>query len=593
MFSRGETVAIFQFESPGMQKWMKALQPNCLDDLVAMNALYRPGPMSYIPNFVEGKKDPAKINYPDPCLEGILKETYGIMVYQEQVMQVSQKIAGFSLGGADMLRRAMGKKKPEVLMGKKKEFVEGALKEGFTTKHAEDIFEIMIPFAGYGFNKSHAAAYTVLAYRTGWLKCHYPAEFMAANLTNEITTTDGLPFYIEEARKMGVAVDAPDVNRSDINFDVVEGRIVFGLRGIKGMGTGAAAAIVKERKDNGPFTSFMNFLERCLKLRDSGTDEETGEKRAPKQLVNKKAIEVLIQTGGFDHLDQNRATLLKNYEAAIAYEEKILAEASYGQVSLFADTGIKEFADFKFEQVEEMPKMALLNMEKELIGCFVSGHPLDDWRNIIEKCSSINSQNIMRYGKIALAEKAAQAENGERRRSKNNGTTYIAIGMINGIRTIMTKKGEPMAFAKLDDMNGSIDVTFFPKTWAQLKDTIQNETVYAFRGSVDMGTPEMPRETPSLVVNSIEDINSLQQRSISEVHIQLEPGFDKVKEISQLKDIIFGEQGMGNCIVFFHLDNINGRNYIVKANGQLNVSHSEDFLSQLKDLPNVVEVWIN
>ena len=337
----------------------------------------------------------------------------------------------------------------------------------------------------------------------------------------------------------------------------------------------------------------MNFLERCLKLRDSGTDEETGEKRAPKQLVNKKAIEVLIQTGGFDHLDQNRATLLKNYEAAIAYEEKILAEASYGQVSLFADTGIKEFADFKFEQVEEMPKMALLNMEKELIGCFVSGHPLDDWRNVIEKCSSINSQNIMRYGKIALAEKAAQAENGERRRSKNNGTTYIAIGMINGIRTIMTKKGEPMAFAKLDDMNGSIDVTFFPKTWAQLKDTIQNETVYAFRGSVDMGTPEMPRETPSLVVNSIEDINSLQQRSISEVHIQLEPGFDKVKEISQLKDIIFGEQGMGNCIVFFHLDNINGRNYIVKANGQLNVSHSEDFLSQLKDLPNVVEVWIN
>ena len=281
---RGETVAIFQFESPGMQKWMKALQPNCLDDLVAMNALYRPGPMAYIPNFVEGKKDPAKINYPDPCLEGILKETYGIMVYQEQVMQVSQKIAGFSLGGADMLRRAMGKKKPEVLMGKKKEFVEGALKEGFTTEHAEEIFEIMVPFAGYGFNKSHAAAYTVLAYRTGWLKCHYPAEFMAANLTNEITTTDGLPFYIEEARKMGVPVDAPDVNRSDINFDVVDGRIVFGLRGIKGMGTGAAAAIVRERKENGPFTSFIDFLDRCLKLRDSGTDEETGEKRAPKQL---------------------------------------------------------------------------------------------------------------------------------------------------------------------------------------------------------------------------------------------------------------------------------------------------------------------
>lgn len=593
MFARGETVAIFQFESPGMQKWMKALQPNCLDDLVAMNALYRPGPMAYIPNFVEGKKDPAKINYPDPCLEGILKETYGIMVYQEQVMQVSQKIAGFSLGGADMLRRAMGKKKPEVLMGKKKEFVEGALKEGFTTEHAEEIFEIMVPFAGYGFNKSHAAAYTVLAYRTGWLKCHYPAEFMAANLTNEITTTDGLPFYIEEARKMGVPVDAPDVNRSDINFDVVDGRIVFGLRGIKGMGTGAAAAIVRERKENGPFTSFIDFLDRCLKLRDSGTDEETGEKRAPKQLVNKKAIEVLIQTGGFDKLEQNRATLLANYEAAIAYEEKKIAEASYGQVSLFEDAGIKEFADFKFEKVEEMPKMALLNMEKELIGCFVSGHPLDEWRSVIEKCSTVNSENIMRAGKVALAEKAAQEASGGNRWARNTGTTYTAVGMISNIRTIMTKKGAPMAFAKLDDFKGSIDVTFFPKTWEQLKDKIQNEGVYAFRGKVDMGTPAEPRESPSLLIDSIEDINSLQQRSISEVHIQLESGFDKVKEIAVLKDLIFGEQGNGNCLVYFHLDNINGRNYIVKANAQLNVSHSDDFIQSLKDTPKVMDVWTN
>ncbi len=322
LFKRGDSVAVFQFESPGMQKILRQFQPEKLEDLVALNALYRPGPLDYIPNYIDGKWKPETVHYPDPCLKEILEETYGVMVYQEQVMQVSQKIAGFSLGGADMLRRAMGKKKPEVLMGKKVEFVEGALKQGFTKEHAEDIFEIMIPFAGYGFNKSHAAAYSVLAYRTGWLKANYPAEFMAANLTNEITSTDGLPFYIEEARRIGVIVDPPDVNRSDVNFDVVDNRIVFGLRGIKGMGTGAAEAIVRERRENGPYTDFMNFIERCLKLKDSGIDEETGERRAPKQLVNKKAIEVLIQTGGFDKLDQNRATLLANYESAIAYEEK-------------------------------------------------------------------------------------------------------------------------------------------------------------------------------------------------------------------------------------------------------------------------------
>ncbi|MEE1180834.1 MAG: OB-fold nucleic acid binding domain-containing protein, partial [Treponema sp.] len=385
--------------------------------------------------------------------------------------------------------------------------------------------------------------------------------------------------------------DAPDVNRSDINFDVVDGRIVFGLRGIKGMGTGAAAAIVKERKENGPFTSFMNFLDRCLKLRDSGTDEETGEKRAPKQLVNKKAIEVLIQTGGFDHLDQNRATLLKNYESAIIYEEKKLAEASFGQASLFEDAGIKEFADFKYEHVEEMPKMALLNMERDLIGCFVSGHPLDDWKNVMEKCSSVNSQNIMRCGKIALAEKTALEASGGNKWQRPKGTSYTAIGMLNGLKPFMAKSGKPMAFAKLYDMKGSIDITIFPKIWEQLKDKLKNEEVYAFRGTVDMGTPERPRETPSLVIDTMEDISTLQERSISEVHIQLTPGFSKVKDIAELKDIIFGEQGLGNCIVYFHLDNIKGKNYIVKANGQLNVSHSDEFIAGLKEAENVVDVW--
>lgn len=565
LFCRGDTVAIFQFESPGMQKILRQAKPRCIEELVALNALYRPGPLDYIPVYIDGKWKPETIHYPDPCLEDILKETYGVMVYQEQVMQVSQKIAGFSLGGADMLRRAMGKKKPEVLMGKKKEFEEGAVKQGFTKEHADEIFDIMVPFAGYGFNKSHAAAYSVVAYRTGWLKANRPAEFMAANLTNEITSTDKIPIYIEEARKMGIPVDQPDVNRSDSIFDVVDGRIVFGLLGIKGMGQGASEAIVREREANGPYTSFLNFIER--------TDFHE---------VNKKAIEVLIKTGGFDRLDKNRATLILNYEQAIAYEEKKRVGSDSGQISLFENTDIQEFVDYTFEECEEMPKMEMLNMEKELIGCFVSGHPLDDWRDVIEKCVTVNSDNIVRLGKEDKASKDS-IDPSARWRARNNGRSYVAIGMIQDLKVIMTKKGTQMAFAKLADFKGTIDVTFFSNSWSELSSKIQNEGVYAFKGRVD-GT----RESPSLVVESMEDPDELQRKSITSVHIQMSNGFSSPAEINEIKEFLFG--GEGSCVVYFHID-VDGKNYIVKANSQMTTKSDPDTIQSIKDLPRVMDVW--
>lgn len=571
LFSRGDTVAVFQFESPGMQKILRQAKPQCIEELVALNALYRPGPLDYIPQYIEGKWHPETIHYPDPCLEDILKETYGVMVYQEQVMQVAQKIAGFSLGGADMLRRAMGKKKPEVLMGKKVEFEEGAIKQGFTKEHADEIFDIMVPFAGYGFNKSHAAAYSVVAYRTGWLKANKPAEFMAANLTNEITSTDKIPVYIEEARKMGIAVDPPDVNRSDSIFDVVDGRIVFGLMGIKGMGQNAAEAIVKERETNGPYKTFIDFLDR-IDLKD----------------VNKKAIEVLIKTGGFDHLDKNRATLVANFEQAIAYIEKKQESTAYGQGSLFEAAGEKEFADFVYQDVEEYPKMELLNIEKDLIGCFVSGHPLDDWKDAIEKCVTCNSDNIDRCAKIAESEKQALEASGKNQwqARKNAGRSYIAMGIIQDLRIITTKKsGKLMAFAKLSDFKNSIDLTFFPQTWEAMKDKIVNEGIYAFKGKVDGS-----RETPSFLVDSIEDPAQLQQKSITNVHIQVESGFKSVKEIAPLRDFLFG--GQGNCYVYFHID-ISGKMYIIKANTQMNVPCTPEFLNDLRETKCVKDVWVD
>ena len=586
LFCRGDSVAVFQFESPGMQKILRECKPRCIEELVALNALFRPGPLAYIPNYIEGKWHPEKIQYPDPALEDLLKETYGIMVYQEQVMKVAQIISGFSLGGADMLRRAMGKKKLDVLMKKKEEFIAGAVKNGHTEEHAGDIFEIMIPFAGYGFNKSHAAAYSVLAYRTGWLKAHYPAEFMAANLTNEITSTDGLPFYIEEARKMGVPVDAPDVNRSDIIFDVVDGRIVFGLKGIKGMGEAAAAAIVEEREKHGPYKDFMDFVKRCCGLVEK--DEEGREKT----LVNKKAIEVLIKTGAFDHLKEkdgttlNRPTLLANMEDVLDYVSSYLEDQKTGQGDLFGDLGEEEktFSDFQFRKIPDIPNMEQLNMEKECIGCYVSGHPLDSYRKAIERAVTVRANNINRIAEESKAEKAAMEASGAKFwQMRDAGKSYVALGMISGIHQITTKKGAQMAFAKLNDMDGQIDLTFFPKTWETMKTQLQDGEVYAFRGKVDGS-----RDIPSLIVDAIEDVEQLESHAAQSVHIKLDTNFNAESAISNLRDFLFDK--MGKCSVYFHIDTGNNP-YVIKANDQISISADDNTLKALKDITHVREVW--
>ena len=565
LFCRGDSTAVFQFESPGMQKILREAKPRCLEEIVALNALYRPGPMDYIPQYIEGKWKPETIHYPDPCLEGILKETYGVMVYQEQVMQVAQKIAGFSLGGADMLRRAMGKKKIDVLMGKKKEFEDGAVKQGYTKEHADEIFEIMIPFAGYGFNKSHAAAYSVLAYRTGWLKANYPAEFMAANLTNEITSTDGLPGYIEEAKKMGIPVDPPDVNRSDEIFDVADGHIVFGFKGIKGMGENAAKEIVRERKENGPYKDFMDFVERV-----------------DQKVVNKRAIEVLIKTGAFDKLGQDRTTLAQNMERAVAYVEAKRRGTENGQGSLFGDSSEEEFVPFVFEQAPEKTKMEILDEEKELIGCYVSGHPLDEYRKVITECATVNSSNIKQEAKDAEAMKAAAGINSWQ--SRNFGKTYTAVGMLVELKPINTKKGDSMAFGKLQDFKGMIDITFFPPIWATLRPQIHSGKIYGFKGKLDGS-----RGTPSFLVDSLENLESLKTHSIHEVHIQLNFQDFSQEKIEHIRDFLFG--ATGNCSVYFHIDTENGP-YIIQANPQLSVPSTPGFIQELKDQNGIADVWL-
>jgi DNA polymerase-3 subunit alpha len=447
MLGEGKSFEVFQFESEGMQNVLKQVKPNSIEDLIALNSLYRPGPMDNIPQFIDSKNGRQGISYPDPSLEGALKETYGVIVYQEQVMQVARIIAGYSLGQADLLRRAMGKKKKEILDKEKIPFLEGAVKQGYSEAKAGEIYDLLVPFAGYGFNKSHAAAYSVVAYRTAYLKANFPAEFMAANLTNEIHSADKdkLSKCIDEARKMGLAIDPPDVNRSDKLFSVVDGRIVYGFLGIKGLGDGPADEIAARRQEGGPYKDFMDFMERV--------DIKT---------VGKSVIERLVQTGAFDRFGVARETLEGNLERAAEYAQSRKDEKNAGQVSLFEETGEPEYRAFTFERCPEISRMEKLKIEKQLIGFYFSGHPMDEYRDLWQRTVKVN---------LAQPETMACGN-------------HILVGLVKSIKTITTKGGK-MAFASLSDFNGEIEMTFFPKVWEVCQDKIEEEQVRIIRGKIE------------------------------------------------------------------------------------------------------------
>jgi len=450
MLSEGKSFTLFQFESEGMQDTLKQAKPSSIDDLIALNALYRPGPKDNIPQFIDSKHGRQAISYPDPSLEEVLKETYGVIVYQEQVMRVAQIIAGYSMGQADLLRRAMGKKKKEILDAEKVPFIEGAVKQGYSAAKAEEIYETLVPFADYGFNKSHAAGYSVLAYHTAYLKANFPAEFMAAKLTIEINSADKdkLSECIAEARKMGLEIDPPDINRSGKLFTVVGGRIVYGLLGIKGLGDGPAEEIVNSRGEGagGPYKDFMDFLNR-----------------SDIKAVGKSVIERLIQTGAFDNLGTSRETLLGNLERAVEYAQNIKDDKKFGQASLFGDTGEKEYPDFEFEAFPELGRAEKLKVEKELIGFYFSGHPMDEYREIWQKAVKVD------LGKPETL----------------NPGTQILVGMLKGIKPITTSKGDKMAFATLEDYNGEMELTFFSGIWKKCQDKIQPEKVTILKGMIE------------------------------------------------------------------------------------------------------------
>ncbi len=449
---QGDSLGMFQLESSLFQGLLREVRPTCFEDIVAILALGRPGPMGRIQDFAQQKHGEKPVEYPHPDLEPVLKETYGNMLYQEQVMMVASTLAGFTLGEADILRRAMGKKKPEVLAAQREKFMEGARKRGVDEETATQIFDLMEFFSGYGFNKSHSAAYAMISYRTAWLKTHYPVEFMAALLTSVTRASEKVAFYVDACRQKGIEVLPPDINESLEDFTAVGGRIRFGLAAVKNVGRGAVQAIIEARGRGSRFRSLADFCDR-VDLRE----------------VNKKVIESLIRCGAFDSTGEKRAALLAVLDATYDAASASRKEREKGQASFF--DLFDEKAEFAASQVPvpdvpEFSEKERLGMEKELLGLYVSGHPL-------EGISSSLREHVS-------AQVATLAEHGD-------GDELSIGGIITAFRKIVTKStGQPMAFFTLEDLTGAVEVVVFPRTYEECFKLIAEDAIVLVQGRLDM-----------------------------------------------------------------------------------------------------------
>ena len=471
--SRGETIGVFQLESSGMIELCKKLGPDNIEDITAVNALYRPGPLNsgMVDDFIDIKHGRKEMTFPFAELEPILKDTYGVIVYQEQVMKIAQVLAGYSLGQADILRKAMGKKKIKLIEEHREIFLKGARERGYDEKKASDLYQLMANFAEYGFNKSHAVAYAVIAYQTAFLKKYYPACFFAALLSTELSNTDKVTIYINDAKNYEIEVLPPDVNESLWHFNVVGKNIRFGMGAVKTVGENAVKSLVKEREENGPFTSFINFCERVdLKL------------------INKRMLESLIRVGAFDSFEKmNRRTIVDNLETIVAYAAKIQEEKLLGQTSLFDSEVVDEQttkARLDIQEVADYDDREKLGYENSLMGIYVSGHPLDRFRDVMNQLSSMEI-------------KQANEMLGQDKRE------MTLAGMISGRKPIITKKGDRMCFATLEDLSGKIECIVFPKVYAEFEELLSTDDALIMEGHVNL--TEDPRKFFPTKVKKLKD----------------------------------------------------------------------------------------
>ncbi len=457
LLCKGKTTGIFQLESDGLKEVLKRLQPEKFEDIIAVNALYRPGPLGsgMVEDFIERKHGRQKIHYLFPELEPILNETYGVIVYQEQVIKIASAIGGYTLGEADILRRAMGKKKAEVMAEQRQIFMDKAQKNGFDAQKAKELFDLMEYFAGYGFNKSHSAAYALIAYQTAYLKANYKAEFMACLISLESTNTENMAFYLDEAKDMGIEIIPPDINKSEINFTVVDGKILFGLQGIKNVGLASLENILLERNKK----TFNNILDFCIRI-----DLRTS---------NKRVLENLIYAGAFDSLKGNRAQKIAELQKIMEVSVEKKKAALTGQMGLFAiSNGENEVEEiYDFEPIDDFDEKEKLQKEKEVMGFYLSSHPLDTYKTL----KWINVSSFDKFGEKLNSIISAEQE-----------IVMTGCGILKSCKKILTKKGDSMAFVQLEDKNSHAEIIIFPKLYKIVENWLSSHTVFVVKGALDL-----------------------------------------------------------------------------------------------------------
>ena len=549
LLSSGDTRGIFQLESSGMRDLIVRLKPESFEDIIALVALYRPGPLGsgMVDDFINRKHGKTEIVYELDELESLLKPTYGVIVYQEQVMQIASKLADFSLGDADILRRAMGKKIPAVMDKQKEKFMTGAVKNGVNAKKAERIFDLMAKFAGYGFNKSHSAAYALIAYQTAYLKAHYPVEFMAAMMTSEINNQDKIIALIYELKKLGIELLPPDVNKSSINFTVEDGKIRFGLRAVKNVGESAINAIIESREAEGTFCDVFDFCERVDLRR-----------------VNKRVIESLVKCGAFDSTGIERAMLYDVIERAMELGQARQREKESGQFSMFESAEGSNKPKRDWGDKKKWDDSQRLTFEKESLGFYLSGHPLQK----IE----VDLMEITKYDTESVKD------------ARDSSQVFLG-GVVAAKKEITTRKGDRMAFVTLEDLRGSVELIVFSDVYKKRIDLIRGEDPIFVEGKVDAG-----EEQVKIVVSDIKTLDEAKKDKQKAVHITLSSTEVSDKKLNGLKYAI--RRHSGPMRSFLHIVDDKNKSTTIMLPDDLYLNPTESFLKEINELfgKNVCEI---
>jgi DNA polymerase-3 subunit alpha len=565
------TVGVFQLESSGMQGYLKQLRPDRFEDIVALCALYRPGPLGsgMVDDFIKGRHGRKKVEYLHPLLEPILKETYGVIIYQEQVMQIAHVMADFSMAQADDLRKAMGKKKEEVMARQEKAFMEGAKKKGIDLRIAKKIWELMVFFAGYGFNKSHTVAYAIVAYQTAYLKANYPLEYMAALMTSFMDKIDKLSFVVKECRTMGLNVLPPHINESEVEFSVKGDAIRFGLAGIKNVGRNAIESIIETRNRCGAFAS-IGQLCSDVDLR----------------LVNKKVMESLAKSGAMDCLGETRATIMANLDYLLDCAGRIQKEKRSGQISLFEAAGCG--ADIQrielTHRAPEYERESILAFEKEMLGLYISDHPLNSVRELLKE--------KVKYGLGELDHVP-------------DGSLANCAGIINSIKRITTKKNQTMAFLAIEDFSGTAEVVVLPKVYEKTREYLVEDSIIIVKAKVEFkekgadnagGSDEEEARLevkllaediyPIEAIDAMETIRGQEEPKLAGCHIRVDCG--KWEHLEQLKNVI--QKSKGAVPVYLHLESPGGKT-VIAVEKDFWILHTKDFKEIVENLMGAGTVW--